>query len=79
MSKESKTMSVVNFQPGEVVIVINAENPRMIINAPEANVAQVLPFMLPFFNLNKPAVKHIEIRTIPAPDTKIYFPETPSA
>ena len=50
MAKESKTVSVVNFQPGEVVRIINAESPRMIANPAEANIAHFLPLYLPFLN-----------------------------
>lgn len=71
MIKERKAVRVVNFHPGEVVSVINAEIPRIMINPADAKVAQILPFDLVFFSWNKPMVKHIEIKTIPAPDIKI--------
>lgn len=50
MSKESKTVRVVNFHPGEVVRVINPEKPRIMINPMEANVAHILPAALPFLS-----------------------------
>ena len=43
-------MSVVNFQPGEVVRVKNAENPRIMTSPAEANVAQILPPGLTFLS-----------------------------
>jgi len=72
-------VSVVNFHPGELESVIAADRPRIITNPAVPNVVQILPFALAFFSWSKPTVKHIDIKTIPAPEIRIYLPEIPES